>query len=299
MSVVLVTGSAGLIGAEVGALFRRPRASTSSASTTTCAGSSSATRRAPRGAGSVSKSRSRPTATSMATSATRALLDAVFARYGSAIAAVIHTAAQPSHDWAASDPQTDFTVNANGTLEPARGDAPALPARPPSSSPAPTRSTATRPTCLPLVEQELRWEVSPEHPFADARHRREHERRLVPAQPVRRLQARRRCGGAGIRPLFRHAHRLLPRRLPDRSRPFRRQTARLSRLSRQMRGHRRPLYGLRLQGKAGPRQHPLLRSRQRVLAFRPARRARARSTTSAAAATPIARCSRRSPPASG
>ena len=29
---------------------------------------------------------------------------------------VIHTAAQPSHDWAASDPQTDFTVNANGTL---------------------------------------------------------------------------------------------------------------------------------------------------------------------------------------
>src|SRR5450432_4055784 len=27
-----------------------------------------------------------------------------------------HTAAQPSHDWAASDPHTDFTVNANGTL---------------------------------------------------------------------------------------------------------------------------------------------------------------------------------------
>ena len=29
---------------------------------------------------------------------------------------IIHTAAQPSHDWAASDPETDFTVNANGTL---------------------------------------------------------------------------------------------------------------------------------------------------------------------------------------
>jgi CDP-paratose 2-epimerase len=29
---------------------------------------------------------------------------------------LIHTAAQPSHDWAASDPHTDFTVNANGTL---------------------------------------------------------------------------------------------------------------------------------------------------------------------------------------
>ena len=46
----------------------------------------------------------------------QALLDRVFSRYGNDIAAVIHTAAQPSHDWAASDPQTDFTVNANGTL---------------------------------------------------------------------------------------------------------------------------------------------------------------------------------------
>ena len=31
------------------------------------------------------------------------------------ITLVIHTAAQPSHDWAARDPQTDFSVNANGT----------------------------------------------------------------------------------------------------------------------------------------------------------------------------------------
>ena len=30
--------------------------------------------------------------------------------------AVIHTAAQPSHDWAASDPPTDFSVNATGTM---------------------------------------------------------------------------------------------------------------------------------------------------------------------------------------
>src|SRR6266516_4764179 len=29
---------------------------------------------------------------------------------------IVHTAAQPSHDWAARDPQTDFGVNANGTL---------------------------------------------------------------------------------------------------------------------------------------------------------------------------------------
>ena len=40
----------------------------------------------------------------------------VFAEHAKEIELVIHTAAQPSHDWAASDPQTDFAVNANGTL---------------------------------------------------------------------------------------------------------------------------------------------------------------------------------------
>jgi CDP-paratose 2-epimerase len=37
-------------------------------------------------------------------------------RHAHEIELIVHTAAQPSHDWAASDPQTDFTVNANGTL---------------------------------------------------------------------------------------------------------------------------------------------------------------------------------------
>jgi CDP-paratose 2-epimerase len=32
------------------------------------------------------------------------------------VSAVIHCAAQPSHDWAASDPMTDFDINARGTL---------------------------------------------------------------------------------------------------------------------------------------------------------------------------------------
>jgi CDP-paratose 2-epimerase len=43
-------------------------------------------------------------------------VDRVFADIGADLELVIHTAAQPSHDWAASDPHTDFTVNANGTL---------------------------------------------------------------------------------------------------------------------------------------------------------------------------------------
>jgi len=43
-------------------------------------------------------------------------IDRIFAEHARSLELVIHAAAQPSHDWAARDPQTDFTVNANGTL---------------------------------------------------------------------------------------------------------------------------------------------------------------------------------------
>ena len=45
-----------------------------------------------------------------------AAVSQVFAKYSNDIVLIIHTAAQPSHDWAAKEPVTDFTVNANGTL---------------------------------------------------------------------------------------------------------------------------------------------------------------------------------------
>jgi CDP-paratose 2-epimerase len=44
------------------------------------------------------------------------VVTSLFTRHAREIELIVHTAAQPSHDWAASDPQTDFTVNANGTL---------------------------------------------------------------------------------------------------------------------------------------------------------------------------------------
>ncbi|MFQ5466103.1 MAG: NAD-dependent epimerase/dehydratase family protein [Thermodesulfobacteriota bacterium] len=40
----------------------------------------------------------------------------LFREYGRDIALVVHTAAQPSHDWAAGDPMKDFSINATGTL---------------------------------------------------------------------------------------------------------------------------------------------------------------------------------------
>lgn len=57
-------------------------------------------------------------------------ISALFAKHRGTIRAVVHTAAQPSHDWAAREPQTDFTVNANGTLnllEAARENCPEAP----------------------------------------------------------------------------------------------------------------------------------------------------------------------------
>ena len=89
----------------------------------------------------------------------------VFSRYGKDIAVVIHTAAQPSHDWAASDPITDFTVNASATLvllELARAHCPEAPFLYLSTN----KVYGDTPNRLPLVERETRWELAESHPFA-------------------------------------------------------------------------------------------------------------------------------------
>ena len=91
-------------------------------------------------------------------------LTRIFATYGSDIEIVIHTAAQPSHDWAAREPLTDFGINANGTLN-------LLEATRSYSPDAIFIFTSTNkvygdtPNSLPLVEQESRWEVDSSHPY--------------------------------------------------------------------------------------------------------------------------------------
>ena len=40
----------------------------------------------------------------------------IYETLGRDIKIVLHTDAQPSHDWAAKEPITDFNINANGTL---------------------------------------------------------------------------------------------------------------------------------------------------------------------------------------
>jgi CDP-paratose 2-epimerase len=88
----------------------------------------------------------------------------VFAQHGGAIEAIVHTAAQPSHDWAASDPPTDFGVNAVGTmnvLEAARAHAPDAPFVFCSTN----KVYGDRPNHLPLVELDTRWELPEDHPW--------------------------------------------------------------------------------------------------------------------------------------
>jgi CDP-paratose 2-epimerase len=91
-------------------------------------------------------------------------VDRVFA--GRGVELVIHTAAQPSHDWAARDPQTDFGVNALGTLnllEAARKHAPSAPFVFCSTN----KVYGDTPNSLPLVELETRLELPEDHPYFD------------------------------------------------------------------------------------------------------------------------------------
>jgi CDP-paratose 2-epimerase len=89
----------------------------------------------------------------------------LFAAHRGNIRAVVHTAAQPSHDWAAGDPQTDFTVNANGTLnllEAARQNCPEAPFVFTSTN----KVYGDTPNRLPLQELETRWEITSDHEYA-------------------------------------------------------------------------------------------------------------------------------------
>lgn len=96
----------------------------------------------------------------------RESIDQLFRRFGSAIQLIVHTAAQPSHDWAARDPQTDFGVNAQGTLnllEATRRFAPDAVFIFTSTN----KVYGDTPNSLPLVEQETRWEIDPDHTYAN------------------------------------------------------------------------------------------------------------------------------------
>lgn len=95
----------------------------------------------------------------------QAAMETLWREIAGQLALVIHTAAQPSHDWAARDPHTDFSVNATGTLV-------LLELTRKLSPEATFLFTSTNkvygdtPNRLPLVETDTRWELAEDHPFA-------------------------------------------------------------------------------------------------------------------------------------
>ena len=129
MSVVLITGAAGLIGSEAALFFASKGFDVVGVDNDMRRyffgddGSTSWRRER------LERKRAAATGTSPPTSATSRRWTSSSRTHGRAIALVIHTAAQPSHDWAAREPITDFTVNANGTLVAAGDDAAPLPRR--------------------------------------------------------------------------------------------------------------------------------------------------------------------------
>jgi CDP-paratose 2-epimerase len=165
MSVAIVTGSAGLIGSEtcrrfhaegldvVGidndlrAHFFGPEAST--------AGTRAALER------SLANYRHEPVDIR-----DRERLEAIFSRFGKAIEVVVHAAGQPSHDWAAREPHTDFGVNAVGTLnllEVTRRHCPDASFLFTSTN----KVYGDTPNRLPLLERDTRWEIDPAHRYRD------------------------------------------------------------------------------------------------------------------------------------
>ncbi len=91
-------------------------------------------------------------------------IEGVFRSYGTDIKCIVHAAAQPSHDWAARDPRTDFDINARATLhllEGARAHCPDACFLFLSTN----KVYGDRPNELPFEEHETRWELPRTHPY--------------------------------------------------------------------------------------------------------------------------------------
>ena len=91
-------------------------------------------------------------------------LEKIYKKYKNSIKLVIHSAAQPSHDWAKKKPFIDFNINALGTLN-------LLNLTTKYSNKAPFIFLSTNkvygdnPNLLPLKELNSRWEISKKHKY--------------------------------------------------------------------------------------------------------------------------------------
>jgi CDP-paratose 2-epimerase len=94
----------------------------------------------------------------------REAIERLFRQHASSLQMVFHAAAQPSHDWAASEPHTDFETNATGTLnllEAARRHTPDATFIFISTN----KVYGDRPNSLPLEDAGTRLELPPDHHY--------------------------------------------------------------------------------------------------------------------------------------
>ena len=91
-------------------------------------------------------------------------LEKIYKKYKNSIKLVIHSAAQPSHDWAKKEPFVDFNINALGTLNLLN-----LTTKHSNNAPFIFLSTnkvyGDNPNLLPLREFNSRWEIQKKNKF--------------------------------------------------------------------------------------------------------------------------------------
>jgi len=91
-------------------------------------------------------------------------VDRLIATHARQLELVIHTAAQPSHDWAATEPHTDFAINAVGTLNLLEG----VRRHKPDATfifTSTNKVYGDRPNHLPLVDAGTRFELPADHEY--------------------------------------------------------------------------------------------------------------------------------------
>jgi CDP-paratose 2-epimerase len=89
-------------------------------------------------------------------------IERLFGKHAPKVEIVVHAAGQPSHDWAAVDPSVDFAINATGTLnvlEAVRRHCPAATFVYCSTN----KVYGNLPSELPLLELEMRFDLAPNH----------------------------------------------------------------------------------------------------------------------------------------
>jgi CDP-paratose 2-epimerase len=166
MSVAIITGSAGLVGSEAAVHFASRGLEV--------VGIDNNMRKKFFGSGASTKWQRRKLEETLGSRYDHRRIDIrdrgairkLFRFYGSDIALVVHTAAQPSHDWAAKAPLTDFSVNALGTfhlLEATRRYAPEAAFIFTSTN----KVYGDTPNRLPLEEKATRWEIQADHAYND------------------------------------------------------------------------------------------------------------------------------------